>query len=895
MAIPAPTGLPRPEDLLLTVAAAASLGIDDLPESEGVRARLRLLAVRLSAGAGPVSPALLIGAATMQACLHGVIAAYDAQEPGALERARDRVGDAALAAFSSRFRLGALDSGGDARLAALLVVSALRDNPALAHLAALWADPAASEVEDVVAGGMGAERYLDAEEPTVSGAGLTLPGALRAPAAASADSLDEQLAFVAETFGRFLPRSLVRAALLSRDLLAEERTARFGGHGPFEAPSFDGPPPEEDAAAAFSEDRDWMPGVVLVAKQAFVWLDQLSRAYGRSITRLDEVPDAELELLAARGFNALWLIGLWERSAASKEIKRRCGNPEAEASAYALFDYVISERLGGEDAWRVLRDRASARGIRLASDMVPNHVGIDGRWVVEHPDWFVQLPEPPYPGYRFDGPDLSSDERVGVFLEDGYWSQSDAAVVFKHVDRRTGQQRFIYHGNDGTQMPWNDTAQLNYLSPEVREAVIQTILAVARRFPIIRFDAAMTLAAKHVRRLWHPAPGSGGAIPSRSEHAVSDADFAAAMPREFWKEVVERVAEEVPDTLLLAEAFWMMEGYFVRTLGMHRVYNSAFMHMLRDEDTAGFRGMLKEVLVYSPGILERFVNFMNNPDEDTAAEQFGKGDKYFGVATLMATLPGLPMFGHGQVEGFEEKYGMEYARAYKDERPDTGFVEHHERVIFPLLRRRALFAGVEHFALYDFVRGDGGVDENVLAFSNRDGAERSLVLFNNAFEGTAGRIRLGAPVNTASPDEEPCLHTRGLAEALELRVDEGVFHGLRELRDGLWFLRSGRKLTDEGLFAELGGYRAQVFMDWRELRGARWAALAEHLGGRGVPDLDAALDELFPPSAPLAEGADAAAGHEAVAQAAGQQEAGEARGQLVDRSGDHEMPAPQVL
>jgi len=32
-----------------------------------------------------------------------------------------------------------------------------------------------------------------------------------------------------------------------------------------------------------------------------------------------------------------------------------------------------------------------------------------------------------------------------------------------------------------------------------------------------------------------------------------------------------------------------MEGYFVRTLGMHRVYNSAFMNMLRDEENANYR------------------------------------------------------------------------------------------------------------------------------------------------------------------------------------------------------------------------------------------------------------------------------------------------------------------
>ena len=204
--------------------------------------------------------------------------------------------------------------------------------------------------------------------------------------------------------------------------------------------------------------------------------------------------------------------------------------------------------------------------------------------------------------------------------------------------------------------------------------MIQTILDVARRFPVIRFDAAMVLAKKHVRRLWFPGPGEGGgAIPSRAEYGtMTQAEFDAAMPAEFWREVVDRVAAEAPDTLLLAEAFWLLEGYFVRTLGMHRVYNSAFMHMLRDEDNAGYRRVLKETLEFDPEILKRYVNFMNNPDEKTAVEQFGKGDKYFGVATLLATLPGLPMFGHGQFEGFAEKYGMEFRRATLDEQSTSG-------------------------------------------------------------------------------------------------------------------------------------------------------------------------------------------------------------------------------
>ncbi len=365
----------------------------------------------------------------------------------------------------------------------------------------------------------------------------------------------------------------------------------------------------------FSPDVDWMPNVVMIAKSTYVWLAQLSRQYGRPIERLDQIPDEELETLAARGMNALWLIGVWERSRASQMIKRMRGQQDAVASAYSLFDYRIADDLGGDYAYRNLRERASRHGIRLASDMVPNHMGIDSPWVVEHPEWFLSRTDRPYPAYSFNGPDLSPDGRVSIRIEDHYYDQTDAAVVFERRDNSSGHTEYVYHGNDGTSFPWNDTAQLNYLSAAVREQVIQTILHVARLFPIIRFDAAMTLARRHVQRLWFPVPGSGGSIPSRAEFAMTQEQFDAAMPHEFWREVVDRVAAEVPGTLLLAEAFWLLEGYFVRTLGMHRVYNSAFMNMLRDEENAKYRSVIKNTIEFDPDILKRYVNFMSNPDE----------------------------------------------------------------------------------------------------------------------------------------------------------------------------------------------------------------------------------------------------------------------------------------
>jgi len=704
------------------------------------------------------------------------------------------------------------------------------------------------------------------EAPFLPLLGCSLGEVLLAPINDAPESLAAQIRFLYDRWSPLLPPELLEEMEMAFDfLLEEERERGWGGGEP-------GPPPvlefkragqdgegvgsgcgdsifagfDYPAYERFSQDADWMSNVVLMAKMVYIWLDQLSRSHGYPITRLDQVPDAELDRLAGWGFTGLWLIGLWERSPASQRIKQICGNPEAIASAYSLYDYEVAADLGGWDALSNLRERAGRRGIRLASDMVPNHTGIYSRWVIQHPDWFVQTDYPPFPTYQFNGEDLSHDGNVCLQVEDGYWTKHDAAVVFRHYDRRDGRTRYIYHGNDGTSIPWNDTAQLNYLIPEVREAVIQTILHVARNFQIIRFDAAMTLAKKHYQRLWFPLRGLGGGIPSRAEHGMSKEEFDAVFPAEFWREVVDRVAVEAPGTLLLAEAFWMMEGYFVRTLGMHRVYNSAFMNMLKTEENAKYRTTIKNVLEFNHEILKRFVNFMNNPDEKTAVAQFGSQDKYFGACVLLATMPGLPMIGHGQIEGFHEKYGMEYKKAYWDEQVDEGLVRGHELWIFPLLRRRWLFSGSENFVLYDFYAGNT-VDENVFAYSNGVGEHRALILYHNSHSTTSGRIMESAGFNVKSGDVEPEICRTTLGRSLNCCAEDGMFCAFRDHVKGLEYLRSSRKIHEEGLYVELKEYEFHVFVDFREIRDdaeGNWGQLCNVLGGRGVENLEDELKQM---------------------------------------------------
>lgn len=706
------------------------------------------------------------------------------------------------------------------------------------------------------------------DQPTFGPHNQTLFELFKAPVHHAPDDISKQLDYVMQNWKEYIPEQVFTLLLRSKDLLREDVyfDTTAGGGTPTMAPRYKGVADEahgftigksgyrfaEEAEKDYEEpgqftpDVHWMPSVVMLAKNTYVWLDQLSKKYQRDIRSLDQIPDEELDMIKRQHFTGLWLIGIWERSDASKRIKHIMGNTDAVSSAYSLYDYQIAHDLGGEQAYQNLNQRTQERGIRLASDMVPNHTGIFSKWIVDHPDFFIQTEHPPFPGYTFTGENLSQDPNLEIRIEDGYFSKTDASVVFQRIDKRNHEITYIYHGNDGTAMPWNDTAQLDMIKKEVREAVISKIFDVARRFSIIRFDAAMTLAKKHFSRLWYPRPGSGGDIPSRADYAMSKKQFDELFPVEFWREVVDRMNKQMPETLLLAEAFWFMEGYFVRTLGMHRVYNSAFMHMLKNEENEKYRDLITNTLEFEPEILKRYVNFMSNPDEETAISQFGAGDKYFGVCVLMCTLPGLPMFAHGQIEGYHEKYGMEYQRAYYNENPEQWLIEKHENQIFPLTQKRYLFSEVNHFNIFDFLDHYGNINENVFAYTNLFRHEKALVLYNNKYERAQGKIQFSAPKLTRTPNRKESLSV-SLAEALHINDDPNTYYLFREHFSGLEYLKTGQEIHQNGFQWELQGFEYRIFWEFQELydTDGQISKLYWKIAGNGIESLEKVRKEMI--------------------------------------------------
>src|SRR5271168_5394031 len=91
------------------------------------------------------------------------------------------------------------------------------------------------------------------------------------------------------------------------------------------------------------------------------WLDQLSARLGRNIT-LGQVPDTEWDALARKGFDIVWLMGVWKRSEISRQIAINnvvAGPGYAAAlpgwtpadvvgSPYSIAQYIPDPRLGTE-------------------------------------------------------------------------------------------------------------------------------------------------------------------------------------------------------------------------------------------------------------------------------------------------------------------------------------------------------------------------------------------------------------------------------------------------------------------------------------------------------------------------------------------------------------------
>jgi hypothetical protein len=353
--------------------------------------------------------------------------------------------------------------------------------------------------------------------------------------------------------------------------------------------------------------ESWSKYPVIYEINARVWLGELSQKYQRHVT-LAAVPKQEWDAIAAWGFDAVWFMGVWQRSPAGIEISMR--NPglledfrralpdfsadDNVGSPYCVRGYVVDEQLGGPEGLAAARSMLAKRGLRLVLDFVPNHVAPDHPWVIEHPEYFVQ-------GSAGDAKDDPAS-----FVE-------VAGKVFAR-------------GRDPYFPAWPDVLQLNAFHPALRQAVIETVSDIAGQCDGIRCDMAMLMLNSIFERTWGARAGA---------KPVDD----------YWTTIIPAIKAKFPEFRFIAEAYWDLE-WELQQQGFDFCYDKKLYDRMEHADAETVRLHLLADASYQ----QKMVRFIENHDEPRAAASF-PSEKRRAAALASLTLTGAKLLHEGQFEG----------------------------------------------------------------------------------------------------------------------------------------------------------------------------------------------------------------------------------------------------
>jgi hypothetical protein len=352
---------------------------------------------------------------------------------------------------------------------------------------------------------------------------------------------------------------------------------------------------------------EWPSAPVVYEVDTWPWLTDVRGRLGAPAT-LGDLPAEVWDELATPGTDAVWLMGVWERSPAGlataweNDGLRRAFHAalpdlttdDVVGSPYCVRRYIVDKRLGGPAGLAAARAELARRGLRLILDYVPNHVAPDHPALTSHPDWFV----------------TGTAEDLAAAPDE--WFEVGGRVIAR--------------GRDPYFPPWPDVAQLNAFAPGMRQASADALGTILDQCDGVRCDMAMLVTTEVFARTWGRYAG-----PAPAE--------------EFWPQVIARLRERHPDAVLIAEAYWDME-WTLQQQGFDFCYDKRLYDRLAHEDADAVRKHLAAGLDYQ----RRLIRFIENHDEPRAATAFA-GGRGRAAAVAIATLPGATLWHDGQFEG----------------------------------------------------------------------------------------------------------------------------------------------------------------------------------------------------------------------------------------------------
>lgn len=351
-----------------------------------------------------------------------------------------------------------------------------------------------------------------------------------------------------------------------------------------------------------------------------------SRIHG---SNFEQVTDKELLKLSELGFDAIWMMGVWQISKGAKSISKIVAE-DFEGSPYAIPDYKISSSLGGKKQFADLVKRAHGVNLSVIVDFVSNHLALDSPWIRKNPNLFIR----------------NNTEARQQSTGDFFLHKSGEVIAF---------------GRDPYFPPWHDTAQLDYTNAKLRDKMTKVLKRIAKLADGVRCDMAMLVLRDYIRKQWYPL--------------ASEDWFNTHMPEEFWDKAIAEVKANRPDFTFIAESYWDKEPELL-ALG----FDLAYEKKLYDGLIAKNAAKVTNRLLRNKSALEHSLYFIENHDEERAAALFDKEHNLASIA-LILSIPGSTLIHEGQMEGRRERLPVQRLSPLTDEQDDLELRKAYEQIL----------------------------------------------------------------------------------------------------------------------------------------------------------------------------------------------------------------------
>ena len=546
-----------------------------------------------------------------------------------------------------------------------------------------------------------------------------------------------------------------------------------------------------------SNDKTYLDSAIVI-KDTKLWFDELEKKYNKSISKFTDIPKIILEDMIANNIDSLILTNIWEIS----EKKYFYSNEYVQDNDYIeppINNFTISNKFGGINDFKIFLTQAKSINFNIGIIFDFTNIAIDSNILLKNLTWF----------------EVDEIEDIQIEPNSLFLDVNDEFEIYtqynKNIDNKflihnnlTKKNYIVKNSSNKLSQPIPNTAKINIENSNMKKYIYDLLVYYSELIDIILIKSA---------------------------YILDDEEFLSKINQDTSK-----------NSLILMDENKVYENYLENDYNL-KYFNEEFLNLLVLEENEKFRNLLKNILEFDPRILYQFVNYTIGIDLSTYDMDLQINDKLYGIMIIILGLPSKSIIHHERLSMSEIRRIKvnDNVKFYKE-----NIVRRYEKDIQFMIDNQKMFLDIHNFHFYDFFDVYGEVNHNVIALSNYDNENKSLLAYNNQFSQISGWIKRTVAFSNTDNDDITKLQQMDIFDALNISNEDGYII-FKDHITKLEYIRSKDDIRSNGLYIKLNAYKYHLFVDIQEINNDLdiWEEVSFALNGEGIQNLETIYNEFL--------------------------------------------------